>query len=408
MPEFLPEKQAVLNCLKGVIRENYSRHGFQIIETPAIERLEILLAKAGGETEKQIYKVCKTTEEMSEADEGLRFDHTVPLARYVVEHENDLAFPLRAAQIGPSWRGERAQKGRFREFVQCDVDVIGRGELPLEYDADVIDTMLDAYAGMGLNTPVKARISNRKILSGFLMWLGVGDRAAKIYSAIDHMDKNPAGWLTGALEEIGLEGDKAGKIVELVGLHGGAEVLEALEAMGVEDERFAAGVAELLAVYGALGGRDGVEIDLGIVRGLDYYTGTVFEFGLPEYAEAGSIGGGGRYENLAEYFTEQKLPGVGGSIGLSRLFYLIGEHGLVDDDAEKMLEYAVVPVSGEQNKFAAEVARGLRAGGTSAAVVYLDKKLGQKLTYAAKIAQKAVVIGEEEVKSRKWKVKEFR
>ena len=168
MQELLPGEQAIFNNLKNTIAEVYHRHGYLDIETPAIERAEILLAKAGGDTEKQIYKVIKTAESADSSDQALRFDHTVPLARYVVEHESSLAFPFKVSQIGPNYRGERAQKGRFREFYQCDIDIIGRNDLPISYDADVISTLLQAFLSFGLNTPVLARINNRKILTGFI------------------------------------------------------------------------------------------------------------------------------------------------------------------------------------------------------------------------------------------------
>ena len=411
MQEFLPDTQATFDKFKGKIGEVYHRHGFLSIETPTIDRLDILLAKAGGDTEKQIYKVVKTAEASDDADQALRFDHTVPLARYVVEHENDLAFPFKVSQIGRNFRGERAQKGRFREFYQCDVDVIGRESLSTSYDADVISTLLDAYDQFELDTPVLARISNRKILTGFLRDLQVIEKAGDIYSIVDHSEKVSPEQTKEALVELGFSDGTVAKILKFMDLHGNREkVIDGLKGLGVEDEMFTDGVAELEQVLNLLES-DGlgkkIEADMKIVRGLDYYTGTVFEFCLPEYKQIGSVGGGGRYDNLAGYFTEQKLPGVGGSIGLSRLFYVLNENNLIKDQVDRPVDYAIIPMFDEQIDFALKVAKRLRNEGNSVTVVYMDKKLGDKLNYAAKIAKNGIVIGEDEVASGEYKIKSF-
>ena len=411
MQEFLPDTQATFDKLKAKIGEVYHRHGFLNIETPTIDRLDILLAKAGGDTEKQIYKVVKTAESSDDADQGLRFDHTVPLARYVVEHENDLTFPFKVSQIGRNFRGERAQKGRFREFYQCDVDVIGRESLSSLYDADVISTLLDAYDQFELDTPVLARISNRKILTGFLRDLQVIEKSGEIYNIIDHSEKVAPEETKGALVELGLADGTVAKILKFIDLHGNREeVVGGLNEFAVKDEMFTDGVSELEQVMKLLEA-DGldkkIEADMKIVRGLDYYTGTVFEFCLPEYKQIGSVGGGGRYDNLAGYFTEQKLPGVGGSIGLSRLFYILSENNLVKDQTDKPVDYAIIPISDEQIDFALKVAKRLRDEKNSVTVVYMDKKLGDMLNYAAKIAKNGIVIGEDEVASGEYKVKTF-
>lgn len=411
--EFSPAVQAVFNDLKAKIAAVYRLHGFETIETPVLERLDILLAKAGGDTEKQIYRVLKTGETGETADQGLRFDHTVPLARYVVEHENELIFPFKVSQIGRNWRGERAQKGRFREFYQCDVDVIGRGTLDIAYDAEVIATLLDAYSRLKLTTPVVARISNRKIVTGFLSALDLTAQAGEIYSIIDHADKMSPEAVEQALRDLQLPNDGAKKVLQLMAIHGArAAVMEALGALNIDNEEFAAGVAELgrvLELLEADGLEGQIEANLRIVRGLDYYTGTVFEFAMPEHTEVGSLGGGGRYENLAGYFTDQQLPGVGGSIGLSRLFYLLNEYHLLagSSAAAKAVEYAVIPMSEAQAAFALKIARKLRSDNSSATVVFAGKRLGDKLTYASKLARKAIVIGEEEVASGQYTVKQF-
>ncbi len=407
----MPQKQVVFDELKGRIEAVFRRHGYMHIETPGIDRLEILLAKAGGDTEKQIYKVVKTAETADEADQGLRFDHTVPLARYVVEHEGKLTFPFKVTQSGRNWRGERAQKGRFREFYQCDADVIGRGKLALAYDADVIATLLDAYRSFGLATPVMVRVSNRKILTGFLRALGLSEKAAEIYEIVDHAEKISREEVKYALTELEI-GEEAGKkILAFIEIHGMyAEVVEKLERLGVEDEMFAEGVRELTEVMRLLEEEESAadaEADMKIVRGLDYYTGTVFEFGLPEYRKVGSIGGGGRYENLAEHFTEQEFPGVGGSIGLSRLFQILDENGLLQQETKKPLDYVIVPISDKEVSFANKVARDLRGEGFKATVVYSDRRLSEKMAYAAKLAENAVVVGEEEVRTGEYQVKKF-
>lgn len=409
--ELLPEIQAVFNKLKTEVAEKYRAHGYLNIETPILERTEILLAKAGGETEKQIYKVAKTNESMEDSTEALRFDHTVPLARYIVEHESDLSFPLKVSQVGENFRGERAQRGRFREFYQCDVDVISRNELPIQYDADVIATMIETYKGFEIKTPVLARISNRKILKGLLEGMNLQEKASDIYSIIDHSEKVPMEKTNSALDEIGLSSSDKQKILDFIRINGDfKEVAESLNALGVENENLSEGVAELTEVaelLSAQGYNSEFTLDMRIIRGLDYYTGTVFEFSLPEHIEVGSIGGGGRYDNLTEYFTDQKFPGVGGSIGLNRLFYVLKEKNLIDFGTEKSLDLAVIPITNAEDAYAFEVAKELRAQGKAVTIVFGNKKLGDKMRYASKIAHGAVVIGDAEAASRKYRIKEF-
>ena len=407
--ELLPEQQATFNNLKNKIGEVYHAHGFLSIETPTIDRTEILFAKAGGDTEKQVYKVVKTAEAADEADQALRFDHTVPLARYVVEHESNLTFPFKVTQIGRNFRGERAQKGRFREFYQCDVDVIGRGNLPLAYDADVITTLLDAFEKFELGTPVLPRINNRKILNGLLMELGLNSQAGEVFDIIDHAEKVPPETTKANLEAAGLNKNEITKIVAFANLHGSREfVVKNLKSLGIKDELYNEGVDELDTVLGLIEAQGyQPEADMKIVRGLDYYTGTVFEFVLPEHREIGSVCGGGRYENLTGNFTEQLMPGVGGSIGLTRLFYVLNESGLIKDKMIKPLDYVIVPISENETEFAFETAGKLRREGYKVDVNLTDKKLGDKLTYAAKIAKSGIVIGEDEVKSGALKAKDF-
>lgn len=410
MQELLPSEQAIFNNYKDSIREVYERHGFLGIETPTIDRAEILFAKAGGETEKQIYKVVKTEEAADSADQALRFDHTVPLARYVVEHESELAFPFKATQIGRNFRGERAQKGRFREFYQADIDVVGRNELAIEYDAEVILTLAEALDSLGLPKKL-VRVSNRKILSGFLEELNLQEVAKEIFSIIDHAEKVPMEKTREWLGELNIGDERVEQVLNFMEISGNSGVIkEKLEALGFENSRFKEGVEELvkvLSVLEASGLGDSVIGDLKIVRGLDYYTGTVFETVLPEYKEIGSVCSGGRYENLAELYSDQKFPGVGGSIGLTRLFFILNEHGLIKDAVKSPVDYAIIPLDKAHLDFCFGLADRIRKNGRSVDLVLSDKKLGDKMKYAARIAKFGIVLGENEISSNSFVVKDF-
>ena len=412
--ELLPKKQAVFNKLLAQIASVYHAHGFLSIETPVIDRTEILLAKAGGDTEKQIYRVIKTNETADDADQALRFDHTVPLARYVVEHENDLKFPFKVTQIGRNFRGERAQKGRFREFYQCDIDVIGRGSLPLFYDADVVMTAYEALKTF-VKPEILIRISNRKILSGLLQGLDLSEKSDAVFGIIDHIEKVPEEKTLEAYAEEGLNEEQIATLSEFVKIRGSLdEVTPKLDTIykKVGGELLAEGITELKTVLGLLeteGLKEKVVADMMIVRGLDYYTGSVFETVIPEYRQIGSICSGGRYENLAGYYTEQKLPGVGISIGLTRLFYILNEYGLIDESDEgAVLDYCICPITDNEIPFACEVAGKLRAEGHTVDVIFAGKGVGDKLKYAASVAKAGIVIGENEVKTGKYVIKDFK
>ena len=410
--ELLPNTQAIFNSLKSKIAQTYHNHGYQEIETPTIERTEILLAKAGGDTEKQIYKLIKTGDNSIEsADQALRFDHTVPLARYVVEHENDLQFPFKVAQLGTNFRGERAQKGRFREFYQCDIDIIGRNTLSLAYDADVISTLLDTYQSFELGTPVLARINNRKIISGLINHLNLSDKSAEIISIIDHSEKVTAEQTKFALEELELPKDQVKTFLEFIDLHGPrSAVIKELANLEIDNPTFREGLTELdqvLYYLEALGLEEQIEADMKIVRGLDYYTGTVFEFILPEHKNIGSVAGGGRYENLTGHFTDKPFPGVGGSIGLTRLFFVLNDAKLLPPTTDSLLDYAVIPLSEHEYDESFNVANKLRAKDYSTTIVFSNKKLGDKLSYASKVAKNGIVIGESEVASQSFIAKNF-
>lgn len=410
--ELLPSEQAIFDKLKSNITHIYRTHGYYNIETPFIERTEILLAKAGGDTEKQIYKLLKTGDKsIKSTDQALRFDHTVPLARYIVEHENNLNFPFKVSQLGTNFRGERAQKGRFREFCQCDIDIIGRNELPLAYDADVISTLLDTFKAFDLSTPILARISNRKILSGFLAHLNLETKSTEITHIIDHAEKVTPEQTKFSLEELGLEKSTVAKILQFIDLHGDrSNVVTALNNLSIDHPTFEQGVKELdqvLYLLESMHYENLIEIDLKIVRGLDYYTGTVFEFILPEHKNIGSIAGGGRYDNLASHFSNQSFPGVGGSIGLTRLFYTLNEAKLLDPDTNSLLDYAIIPVSEQEYDESLNIAVKLRDQGHSVTPIFSTKKLNDKLNLASKLAVNGIVVGESEVATRKLKIKNF-
>ena len=410
MQELLPKNQLIFDLLKSKIAETYRKHGYLHIETPIIDRDEILFAKAGGDTEKQVYRIFKTAETANESDQALRFDHTVPLARYVVEHENDLTFPFKVTQIARNFRGERAQRGRFREFYQCDIDIIGRDNLPLSYDADVISTLLTTFDSFNLNTKVLARVSNRKILSGLIEAFNLEEKSKDIYGIIDHSEKVPFEKTKADFLEIGLSDDNTNMFLDFINISGSREeVISKLENLNIKNEKFNLGLEELNKVINLVELENqnyNIIADMKIVRGLDYYTGTVFEFILPEYKEIGSVCGGGRYENLANYFTDQILPGVGGSIGLTRLFYVLSEKNLINTSDVTSLDYALIPLSDNELDFTFRLAKKLREN-YSVTTILTDKKLGDKLAYASKIAKFGIVIGEDETKTGVLKVKNF-
>jgi histidine--tRNA ligase len=410
MQELLPNTQVIFNTIKDQIARMYHLHGYQYIETPTIERTDILLAKAGGDTEKQIYKVVKTAETADEADQALRFDHTVPLARYVVEHESDLTFPFKVTQIGRNFRGERSQKGRFREFYQLDVDVIGRNTLSIAYDADVVET---AYAALKtfIKPKMLIRISNRKILSGFLEALDLAEISKDIFDVIDHAEKVTAEQTKSALEALKISADKVAKLLDFIKINGERETaVAALRALEIKNAQFEAGIEEIDFVLKTLEqhGLDGVAIaDMLIIRGLDYYTGTVFETILPEYKGIGSICSGGRYENLASNYTDQSFPGVGISIGLTRLYYILESNQMLSEFQSTSVDYVLIPLSDAEYGFTSQVAETLRKEGKSVDILYSDKKLGDKMKYASKNAKYVGVIGENEAESRSVEFKQL-
>ena len=407
MQELLPTEQAVFDKLKQNISDVYRHYGFMNIETPIIERTEVLLAKAGGDTEKQIYMVSKTAESDDSPDQALRFDHTVPLARYVVEHNNDLAFPFQVTQINRNFRGERAQRGRFREFYQCDADIVGRDRLPVAYDAKVISCIYEALKTFNL-PKILIRISNRKVLAGFINSIGQNDNATDIASIIDHAEKVSEDETRAALNGIIFDEGIVNKIWDFMHVKGSYAEIEGRlgEIMG-DLTPISEGLAELKEVTDILSTAktENFIIDFMIIRGLDYYTGTVFETMLEDYSEIGSIASGGRYDNLCGNFTDQHFPGVGGSIGLTRLFFVLRENNLIDMTVSSPIDFAILPISPYDYENAFALANRLRADNKAVDVDLTIRKLGDKLARAAKIAKYAVVVGGDEAASQKFVAK---
>ena len=397
--ELLPQKQQQMERFFQVLRETYSLYGFTPLDTPVIESAEVLLAKGGGETEKQIYRF-----EKGDSDLALRFDLTVPLAKYVALNYGQLTFPFRRFQIGKVYRGERAQRGRFREFYQADIDIIGDGQLDIMNEAEIPAVIYRTFSTLGLKR-FQIRVNNRKILNGFYAMLGLSEKAGDIMRTVDKLDKiGPEKVKTLLLdEEIGLTGEQADEILAFIAIRGtNAEILEKLSAYQGRNELFDLGYEELKAVVSCLSAfgvpESNFAVDLTIARGLDYYTGTVYETTMLDYPEIGSICSGGRYDNLAEYYTDKKLPGVGISIGATRLFYVLEEQGLLNPNQPTApADVLVIPMSDDFVK-AVEVATALRDAGIRTQLYTEKKKFKAKIGYADKLGIPYVIfLGEDEI-----------
>ena len=396
--ELLPGKQIKMEKMMAVLRDTYSLYGFAPLDTPIIEDAKILLAKGGGETEKQIYRFQK-----GDSDLALRFDLTVPLAKYVALHYNELAFPFRRFQIGKVYRGERAQRGRFREFYQADIDIIGDGKLDITNEAEIPAIIYRVFRGFGL-TRFQIRVNNRKILNGFYAMLGLSEKSGDIMRTVDKLDKIGAEKVSVILcDDCGLTAEQADEILKFIAIRGtNAEVLSALEGYAGRNEIFDLGLQELKAVAQNLSAfgvpEENFAVDLTIARGLDYYTGTVYETTLLDHPEIGSVCSGGRYDNLAEYYTDRALPGVGISIGLTRLFYVLDEQGLLNDAIPSApCDALVLPMTEDIGK-AVELAETLRSAGVRTQLYGEQKKFKQKMSYADKLGVPyAVLLGEDEI-----------
>ena len=404
--ELLPGKQIQFERMAQILRDTYASYGFAPLDTPIIEDAQILLAKGGGETEKQIYRFTK-----GDSDLALRFDLTVPLAKYVALHCNDLAFPFRRFQISKVYRGERAQRGRFREFYQADIDIIGDGKLDILNEAEIPAIIYKVFRGFGL-TRFQIRVNNRKILNGFYAMQELAEKSGDIMRTVDKLDKIGADKVRVILmDDCGLTQAQADEILKFIAIRGtNAQVISALEGYAGRNEIFDQGLSELKAVALNLAAfgvpEENFAVDLTIARGLDYYTGTVYETTLLDHPEIGSVCSGGRYDDLAGYYTERKLPGVGISIGLTRLFYVLDEQGLLNPALPSAPADALVLPMGGEPAPAIALAESLRSAGLRVQLYGEQKKFKQKMAYADKLGVPfAVLLGEDEIAAGKCSVK---
>ena len=404
--ELLPAPQQQMERIMDALRKTYSLYGFTPLDTPIIEDAQILLAKGGGETEKQIYRFTK-----GDSDLALRFDLTVPLAKYVALNYGQLSFPFRRYQIGKVYRGERAQRGRFREFYQADIDIIGDGSLDIVNEAEIPSIIYKTFSALGLKR-FQIRVNNRKILNGFYAMLGLADKSQDVMRTVDKLDKiGPEKVSQLLVEDCGVDQAAAEEILKFIAIRGtNAEVLKALEGYQGRNEIFDAGLEELNTVTKYLSAfgvpEENFAVDLTIARGLDYYTGTVYETTLLDHPEIGSVCSGGRYDNLAEYYTNKQLPGVGISIGLTRLFYVLGEQGMLNPDLPTApADVLVLPMT-EDLAPAIGLATALREAGIRTQLYTEPKKFKAKMSYADKLGVPFVIfLGEDEISAGevKWK-----
>ena len=394
--ELLPEEQIQFNKMYDTIKKVYESFGFLPIDTPVIEYSDVLLAKAGGETEKQIYRF-----EKGDSDLSLRFDLTVPLARYVSMRYNDLAFPFKRYQMGKVYRGERPQKGRFREFYQCDIDIVGNESLDVFYDAEMPSVIYNVFKKLNIGD-FTIRLNNRKILNGFFKNLGLTELSSEVLRIIDKLEKIGGENVYNELIKIGVEEPKINKILDFISIKGSnSYVIEQLQSLSVNDEMYAEGVEELKEVLGYMVDfgipEKNCAVDLTIARGLDYYTGTVYETILNDYPNLGSICSGGRYDDLTGYYTDKKLPGIGISIGLTRLFSQLREIGLIKNSDKSLVQLLIIPFDKSCLKFALNTAAVFRNAGIITDIYCSGKGLKQKMKFADKSGIPYVaLIGENE------------
>lgn len=400
--ELLPSEQIKFNKIRNIIQKNYEKYGFLPIDTPIIESSQVLLAKAGGETEKQIYRFNKGDNDLS-----LRFDLTVPLAKYVAKNFNDLTFPFRRYQIGKVYRGEKVQRGRYREFYQCDIDIIDNENLNIINDAEIPSIIYNIFKEIDFGK-FTIRINNRKVLGGFFEALDLSDKLVDILRIIDKIEKAGQEKVIAMLKELEISDEKINKIIEFITTK--ENVVEYLKSLSFENELFITGVNELETVekymlsFGVP--KEYYMIDLSIARGLDYYTGTVYETIIDDYPQIGSICSGGRYDNLSEFYTDKKLPGVGISIGITRLFFILNEYGLLKEDGQKSIaEYLIIPMV-EDLSYPIEVATKLRNNGKNVEIYFDNKSMKKKMNYANKQnVPYVIIIGEDEINANKVMVK---
>ena len=402
--ELLPADQIVFNDMLDTIKETFEKYGFIPVDTPMIEKSEVLLAKSGGETEKQVYRFNKGDNDLS-----LRFDLTVPLARYVSQHFGDLTFPFRRYHIGKVFRGEKPQKGRFREFYQCDIDIIGNERLSVVNDAEILSVIYSTFKSLGFDD-FTIRINNRKILNGFFESVKISDKA-EVLRIIDKLEKIGEKAVISELKAIGLSSVDADSVLRFINIKGScSEIVKSLRELGIENEIFIEGINELELVVNYIDSfkvpSSNYAVDLTIARGLDYYTGTIYETILNQYPSIGSVCSGGRYDNLAQNYTTKKLPGVGISIGLTRLFYQLKEAGILGDTKKATPSKILVIPMKETMAQALEIATKVRDAGIAAEIYFNEGKMGKKFSYADKLGiPYVVVVGEDEINTGKFKLK---
>lgn len=393
--ELMPQDQILFDKMKNTIESVYSSYGFYPLDTPIIELSSVLLAKAGGETEKQIYRFNKGDNDLS-----LRFDLTVPLAKYVANRSNELIFPFKRYQIGKVYRGERPQKGRFREFYQCDIDVIGNETLSILYDAEIPSIIYDLFKKLNIGDFI-IRINNRKILTGFFNSLELNSKVTDILRIIDKIEKIGEDEVKSELSLLDIDSDKVSKIIDFIRISGDAFIkIEKLKNLGITDEVYNKGVNELETVINNIKARgldsNFYDVDLTIARGLDYYTGTVYETILKDYPSIGSVCSGGRYENLATYYTDKKLPGVGISIGLTRLFYQLKEAGVIKTTDSSVADITILPMT-DNYEYVYKFSNLLKRFGVRVDTAFLGK-FKQLMRYADKQKTPYVlIIGDDEI-----------
>ena len=403
--ELLPQEQIAFNRIKSVIAHTYELFGYAPLDTPVLELAEVLLSKSGGETEKQIYEFKK-----GDTNLAMRFDLTVPLAKYVALYANDLTFPFKRYQIGKVYRGERPQKGRFREFYQCDIDVIDRDDLDIVYDAELPAVIYTIFSQLKLPA-FKIYINNRKLLSGYLESLGIADKTTDVLRLVDKIKKIPEEAFLGELKDLGLPEDKNNQLLNFIKINGlNKEIIAKLEELNITNQNFVDGLNELKTVVEkaiAFGvPANNIQIDLSITRGLDYYTGTVYETFFDDYPQFGSVCSGGRYDNLSSVFSSQKMPGVGISIGLTRLFDQLKDNNLLEFNTLTPNKALIITQSGDFDAIAAQLAAQLRQNNIAADVMHRSCKFKKKMEYANKIGVPyLIIIGEEEAQSGQFSVK---
>ena len=395
--ELLPNEQILFNKMRETIQKSYEKYGFLPLDTPIIEDANVLLAKAGGETEKQIYRF-----EKGENDLALRFDLTVPLAKYVTEYYDKLSFPFKRYQIGKVYRGEKPQRGRYREFYQCDVDIIGDGKLSIINDAEIPSIIYNTFKNLGFDE-FTICINNRKILNGLFLSLKLENKSSEILRVIDKIDKIGAEEVKNELLK-DIEIEKVETIMKFIVIDGNNDnKIKALEELKISNEVFQEGLGELkqlikfIKIFGVP--ENNFKIDLTIARGLDYYTGTVYETFLDKYRNLGSVCSGGRYDNLAEYYTDRKMPGVGISIGLSRLFFQLIDNNIISAENQSISNVLIVSMT-DNYEMCADVARKLRDNNLNVQINIEEQKIGKKFKYANHINVKyVIIIGEDEIKN---------